>query len=231
MYNSFVFYVFVELYNHHHYLIPELFFIPQKKHCIHRSHFPFCHPKPNPEPPLILYLCRLVYSGHFIKLASGFIHEECIFLCLNNIPFYGYTTLKKIFWPLHVACRILFPPPGMEPMPPALVAWSLNSWTIGKPHICQCSHPLMDIWVSTFWLLWTLVQVFVWTWFPFSWLYIQEWVMLGHVVTIYHLLRNCQLLSKVAAQFYISHHQWMKVLISPPSHSLTNACFYLSFLL
>ena len=28
-----------------------------------------------------------------------------------------------------MACRILVPQPGMEPMPPALEAWSLNHWT------------------------------------------------------------------------------------------------------
>ena len=34
-----------------------------------------------------------------------------------------------IFWPCHVACEILVPPPGIEPVPPTLVAQSLNHWT------------------------------------------------------------------------------------------------------
>ena len=29
----------------------------------------------------------------------------------------------------HVACRILVPSPGTEPMPPAMEAWSLTYWT------------------------------------------------------------------------------------------------------
>ena len=33
------------------------------------------------------------------------------------------------FWPYHVACKILVPWPGIEPMPPAVETWSLNHWT------------------------------------------------------------------------------------------------------
>ena len=34
-----------------------------------------------------------------------------------------------IFWPRCVACGILAPRPGTEPVPPAVEAWSLNHWT------------------------------------------------------------------------------------------------------
>ena len=34
-----------------------------------------------------------------------------------------------VFWPCHAACRILVPWPGIEPMPPAVEAQSLNHWT------------------------------------------------------------------------------------------------------
>ena len=34
-----------------------------------------------------------------------------------------------IFWPCHMACGILLPRPGMEPIPPAVAAWSLNRQT------------------------------------------------------------------------------------------------------
>ena len=33
------------------------------------------------------------------------------------------------FWPCHAACGILVPQPGIEHVPPALEAWSLNHWT------------------------------------------------------------------------------------------------------
>ena len=33
------------------------------------------------------------------------------------------------FWPHHMACRILVPQPGIEPLPPAVEVWSLNHWT------------------------------------------------------------------------------------------------------
>ena len=36
------------------------------------------------------------------------------------------------FWPRRVACRILVPGPGIEPMPPALGVQSLNHWTTGE---------------------------------------------------------------------------------------------------
>ena len=34
-----------------------------------------------------------------------------------------------IFWPHRTACEILVPPPGIEPMSPAVEAQSLNHWT------------------------------------------------------------------------------------------------------
>ena len=33
------------------------------------------------------------------------------------------------FWPHHAACGILIPRPGMEPVPPAVGAWSPKHWT------------------------------------------------------------------------------------------------------
>ena len=39
---------------------------------------------------------------------------------------------KNFFWPLHSACGILFPRPGIKPVSTALEAWSLNHWTPGK---------------------------------------------------------------------------------------------------
>ena len=33
------------------------------------------------------------------------------------------------FWLHHTACGILVPHLGIEPMPPAVEAWSLNHWT------------------------------------------------------------------------------------------------------
>ena len=39
------------------------------------------------------------------------------------------------FWLRPVACGILVPQPGTEPMPPAVEAWSLNHWTAREvPH-------------------------------------------------------------------------------------------------
>ena len=37
--------------------------------------------------------------------------------------------LFGFFWPCHVACGILVPRPGTEPVPPAVEVQSLNHWT------------------------------------------------------------------------------------------------------
>ena len=44
----------------------------------------------------------------------------------STIPGSGWYSL---FWPQQVAGGILVPHPGIEPMPPALGAQSLNHWT------------------------------------------------------------------------------------------------------
>ena len=40
-----------------------------------------------------------------------------------------FVLIYLFFWPHHVACKILAPQPGIEPVPPALGARSLNHWT------------------------------------------------------------------------------------------------------
>ena len=54
----------------------------------------------------------------------------------------GYCHILKppiIFFQSHrVACRILVPPPGTEPVSPAVEAWNLNHWTTVKvPGYCH----------------------------------------------------------------------------------------------
>ena len=40
-----------------------------------------------------------------------------------------------IFWLHHVACGILVPQPGMEPVPPVVGGWSFNHWIFREvPH-------------------------------------------------------------------------------------------------
>ena len=48
-------------------------------------------------------------------------------------PFYLYIFYYYYFGLLcawHVACGILVPQPGIEPVFPAVEAWSLNHWTV-----------------------------------------------------------------------------------------------------
>ena len=41
------------------------------------------------------------------------------------------------FWARHAACRILVPPPGFEPAPPAVEAQSPNHWTVRQVPIAR----------------------------------------------------------------------------------------------
>ena len=41
----------------------------------------------------------------------------------------GDSYFNFIFWSCHVVCGVLVPWPGMEPIPAALEAQSLNHWT------------------------------------------------------------------------------------------------------
>ena len=46
---------------------------------------------------------------------------------------------------MRAACGILFPPPGIEPMPPAVEALSANHWTTKEvPHFTFNLHFLND---------------------------------------------------------------------------------------
>ena len=59
------------------------------------------------------------------------------------------------FWPRHVACEILVPQSGIEPMTSALEVWSLNHWAASKAPksystvwILFIHSPVDGIWVS-----------------------------------------------------------------------------------
>ena len=63
------------------------------------------------------------FLGHYSLHATGNTsHMNHLYL---NTCFYGLI----YFWPHQVACRILIPPPGIQPAPPVFEAWSLNHWT------------------------------------------------------------------------------------------------------
>ena len=52
------------------------------------------------------------------------------------------------FWLCHGACRILVPQPGIEPMAPAVEAWSLNLWTAREvPGVCVIECTCVSVYV------------------------------------------------------------------------------------
>ena len=72
-----------------------------------------------------------------------------------------------IIRPCHMACRNLFPWPGIEPVPSAMEAWSLNHWTAGElpwvvikiassVFMCVCVCMLSHVWL--FMTPWTVAH-------------------------------------------------------------------------
>ena len=56
-------------------------------------------------------------------------------------PLYFIIYLFIYFWPRCLACGILVPQPGIQPVPPAVEAWSLNHWTAREVP----SPPLLNV--------------------------------------------------------------------------------------
>ena len=51
------------------------------------------------------------------------------FSCSFGFQFLCYAFIYLFYFLGQAACVILVPRPGLEPMPPAVEAWSLNYWT------------------------------------------------------------------------------------------------------
>ena len=76
--------------------------------------------------PFLLYPSVDTHTSNALLL---FFHIE-MRLCYTQ-----RSAVSKILWPHHVACGILFPWPGIDPVLPALEAWSLNHWTREVPAV------------------------------------------------------------------------------------------------
>ena len=63
-------------------------------------------------------------STLFTCLTQISIHFKSLFIYLSDFIFR--------FWPYHMACGILVPRLGIEPVAPAVEIWSLNHWTTRK---------------------------------------------------------------------------------------------------
>ena len=83
-------------------------------------------------------------NAHLLLNLSQYIFEYLLFFRFFILSFRSSCLLFSLslffclffFWgffgPCFAACGILVPWPGIEPMPPAVEAWSLNRWTPGK---------------------------------------------------------------------------------------------------
>ena len=56
------------------------------------------------------------------------IRAVSFFFYVSNVSFIIFIFCFSISWPCCMACGILVPQQGMEPMPPVLAAWHLSHW-------------------------------------------------------------------------------------------------------
>ena len=81
-----------------------------------------------------LYILDINSTGHIICkyfLPFSRLSFQFFFWIVNFLK-----NLKK-FWPCHMACGILVPQSGIEPMPPAVEVWSPNHWTAREVTFCH----------------------------------------------------------------------------------------------
>ena len=74
---------------------------------------------------------------------------------LGRVSFMAFLTAVLLFWGCCVACGILVPQPGIQPVPPAVEAWSPNHCTAREvPYGCSFTFTLMaDRFLPSSWKL------------------------------------------------------------------------------
>ena len=70
----------------------------------------------------------LALAGRFLTTGPPEKSDTCMFNS-HNTRICATLNSFFFFWPRRVACRILVPRPGIEPVPPAVEAQSLKHWT------------------------------------------------------------------------------------------------------
>ena len=97
----------------HFYPFPKKLQEPYRRHCQDGSFDRLC-------------LCLFYFSGpnESKTLITIIVNDHNSSVVVSFFP-----SPPVFFLPCHVACRILVPPPGMEPLPLAVEAWGLNHCT------------------------------------------------------------------------------------------------------
>ena len=88
-------------------------------------------------PPSFQGQLSLEEGYSFIQIISKWIEYprgtriNFVKTCTRSLKYWllFFWLLLSMFWLRHMACRLLGPQLGMEPMPSAVEAWSLNHWT------------------------------------------------------------------------------------------------------
>ena len=103
------------------------------------------------------FVCVCLYISHLSPVTCW---RLSVFLSVTILV--GLTWFLPVvyltFWPHHISHGTLVTQPGIEPLPPALEAWSLNHWTTRKVPLpvvltpswffsCPVMHLICFIWV------------------------------------------------------------------------------------
>ena len=70
---------------HHHHLIPEYFYHPQKETHAHQQSFPIPH---SSQPPATVNLVSVSMDLPFLGMSCKWNHTLCSHLCVASLPFY-----------------------------------------------------------------------------------------------------------------------------------------------
>ena len=110
-------------------------------------------------PDIFMFLVAGItemFTSIIISNWQGFEYRKAL-VSKKNINFISYhfheialtILLLLLFRSCHVACGILVPRPGIEPMPPAMEAWRLSHWTareIPRLLVVAYGFPVVFLW-------------------------------------------------------------------------------------
>ena len=69
-----------------------------------------------------------IFSCTYLYVFLGKYLQYMILFC-SGLHVCHFLLFVWVSWPIHAACKILLPPPGIEPVPSAVKVQSSNHWT------------------------------------------------------------------------------------------------------
>ena len=115
--------------------------------------FPALQAHSLPSKPFLLtyFLFQLLYSSPLLGSTLYFLTLKCLIVFIHSSPGSLSIFILFIYWPCCVACGILVPWPGTEPVSPAVEVPSPNAWTtweVPLEHLCDNYLELFIRWIA-----------------------------------------------------------------------------------